>query len=126
MAKESFRTGDWPTPLAVRAGDLLFLSGTTSKLPTGEYLAAGDIEAQTHIVIDRIQETLALAGASLKDVVKVTAFILDIKQWSLFHNAYMQHFADDPPARTTIQAGGFEEGACVEIDVIALMPEKSR
>ena len=124
MQKQSITSPEWETPLAVIAGGFVFLSGTTSKEPEGNYLAPHDIEAQTHIVIDRVEAALKSVGSSLGHIVKVTAFIGDISQWSLFNTAYLEHFKTDRPARTTIQAGGFEEGACIELDVIAILPDQ--
>jgi 2-iminobutanoate/2-iminopropanoate deaminase len=125
MKKQSITSPEWETPLAVLANGFVFLSGTTSKEPEGHYLAAHDIAAQTHIVIDRVEAALKSVGSSLENIVKVTAFIGDISQWKLFNSAYLEHFKTDPPARTTIQAGGFEEGACVELDVIAVLPDQA-
>jgi 2-iminobutanoate/2-iminopropanoate deaminase len=122
MKKESIASPEWETPVAVIAGNFVFLSGTTSKEPDGRYLAANDIASQTHVVIDRIEVALKSVGSSLDDVVKVTAFIHDINQWKNFNTAYLERFKTNRPARTTIQAGGFEEGACVELDVIAIIP----
>lgn len=124
MKKHSITSPEWETPLAVIAGNFVFLSGTTSKEPDGRYIAANDITAQTHVVIDRIQEALESVGSSLENVVKVTAFIHDISQWKQFNTAYLEHFKANRPARTTIQAGGFEDGACVELDVIAILPDR--
>jgi len=120
MKKESFTSPEWETPKAVIAGGFIFLSGTTSKQPNGYYLAAGDIEAQTHIVIDRIEENLISVGSNLDNIVKVTAFLDDIQKWDLYNSAYLERFKSNRPARTTIQAGGFEEGACIELDIIAI------
>jgi 2-iminobutanoate/2-iminopropanoate deaminase len=122
MKKESIASPEWETPVAVIAGNFVFLSGTTSKEPDGRYLAANDIASQTHVVIDRIEVALKSVGSSLDDVVKVTAFIHDINQWKNFNTAYLERFKTNRPARTTIQVGGFEEGACVELDVIAIIP----
>jgi len=119
MKKESIPSEDWETPKAVRAGGFLFLSGVTSKQPDGQYLAHGDIKSQTHVVIDRIENTLESLDSSLGKVVKITAYVRSIDEWSLFNEAYLERFPVNRPARTTIQAGGFEEGACVELDVIA-------
>lgn len=112
---------NWTTPKAVIANGFVFLSGTTSKNPDGSYQAAGDIAAQTKVIIDRIAADLESVGSSLSDVVKVVAYLDDIDNWSLFNEVYLENFQNDRPARTTIQAGGFEPGACLEMDVIAVL-----
>ncbi len=124
MKKQSISSPEWETPEAVIAGDFIFLSGTTSKHPDGYYLGADDIEAQTNIVIDRIEASLVSAGSNLDNVVKVTVFLDDIQKWGQFNTAYLERFKTDRPARTTIQAGGFEEGACIELDVIAIKTDE--
>ncbi|HPT61252.1 MAG: RidA family protein [Aggregatilineales bacterium] len=121
--KRSIPSPDWGTPRAVIANGFIFLSGTTSKHPDGYYLAADDIVEQTNIVLDRIEADLKAAGSSLDDVVKVTVFLRDIKQWKEFNETYLKRFGKNRPARTTIQAGGFEDGACIEMDVIAIVAE---
>ena len=123
MKKQSITSPEWETPLAVIAGNFIFLSGTTSKEPDGHYIAAHDIIAQTHVVIDRVEAALKKVGSSLENVVKVTAYIDDINNWKQFNTTYLEHFETNRPARTTIQAGGFENGACVELDVIAIIPD---
>ena len=62
MKKHSITSPEWETPLAVIAGNFVFLSGTTSKEPDGHYIAANDITAQTHVVIDRIEAALESWG----------------------------------------------------------------
>ncbi len=124
MKKESVSSPDWQTPRAVKAGGFVYLSGTTSKTPERTVLATGDIIAQTHIIIKRIESDLSKAGTSLENVVKVTVFIDDIGKWSQFNQAYLEHFVKDRPARTTIQAGGFSPGVCIEMDAIAIIPDE--
>lgn len=121
MEKQVIYSPEWKTPKAVVAGGFVFLSGTTSKMPEGFYLADGDIAEQTRIIIERIKSDLEDAGSSLENIVKVVAYIDDIKNWAVFNQVYLEYFSQDPPARTTIQAGGFEQGACIEMDVIAVI-----
>ena len=86
---------------------------------TGE-LIGDDVGSQTHAVLDRIEHLLGAAGANLKDVVSVTAYLADIGDWDSFNNVYKTRFEPPFPARTTVGAG--LHGFLVEISVIAYLP----
>lgn len=94
-----------PVPLSrmVRAGGFLFLSGQIPLDADGQ-LVRGDIRSQTDAAIERIKESLALAGASLKDVVRVTAWLSDMALFAGFNETYASHFRSDFPTRSTVQA----------------------
>jgi len=106
---------------AVRAGDFLFLSGQVPVDPETGQLIGGDVAAQTHAVIDRIERLLAAAGALLSDVVSVTAYLADINDWDAFNQAYKTRFQQPFPSRTTVGVG--LHGFLVEITVIAYLPD---
>ena len=76
-----------PLSTAYRAGDLVFVSGQVGFGPDGK-LVAGGIEAETRQTLDNIAAALALAGASLADVVKVTVFLADLEEFSAFNAVY--------------------------------------
>lgn len=106
---------------AVRAGDFVFLSGQVPvDSETGE-LIGDDVATQTHAVLDRIERVLGLAGAKLRDVVSVTAYLADINDWDAFNDAYKTRFETPFPARTTVGAG--LHGFLVEISVVAFVGE---
>jgi len=94
-----------PVPLSrmVRAGGFLFLSG---QIPLGVdgQLVRGDIRSQTDAAIERIKDSLAAAGASLKDVVRVTVWLSDMALFEGFNETYADHFPSDFPTRSTVQA----------------------
>ncbi len=115
--------GEWDTPEAVVAGDVVYLSGTTAKRLDGGYEAVDDVAAQIEVVFDRVQTRLERAGASLGDVVKLVVYLRDIGHLAVLNGVYLRRFPGRRPARTTVQAGGFEVGAWVELDVIAVLPE---
>ncbi len=128
MKKEIIATDKAPKPSgaysqAVKLGDMVYVAGTCPfELGTGNVLAPGDIEAQTRIVLDYMQEILAAAGTSLEHVVKVTAFIDDLDQFKRYNQVYSEFFKVEPPARSTIEIGKFPFGMCVEIECIAYIP----
>ncbi|MCY1498519.1 putative aminoacrylate peracid reductase RutC [compost metagenome] len=92
-----------PFSRATQAGGFLFLSGQIPMDANGQ-VVRGDIASQTHAALDRIKETLALAGATLKDVVRVTVWLSDLALFAQFNEAYRNHFPSDFPSRSTVEA----------------------
>ena len=108
-----------PFSAAVRAGDLLFLSGQVALDPATSKLVAGDIGAQTEQIFANISAVLEAAGKSFDDVMKTTVYLADMKDFGAMNTVYARYFQTPYPARTTIQAAGLPLGAAVEIEVVA-------
>ncbi len=108
-----------PFAKAVRAGDYVHVSG---QVPTvnGEVVVGG-IAAQTEQVIENVKAVLALAGCGLEDVIKVTCWLDDARDFSSFNAVFEKHFGPNPPARSTVQSALMVD-AKVEIDAIAWKP----
>lgn len=111
-----------PFSPAVRAGDLLFLSGQVGNRPGTLELVEGGIQAETRQTLEKIRATLEEAGASMDDVVKCTVFLADIAEWEAMNEVYREFFASDPPARSAMGASGLALDARVEIECIAVAP----
>jgi 2-iminobutanoate/2-iminopropanoate deaminase len=104
---------------AVRAGNLIFVSGQVPKdARTGETRGA-DVREQTRAVLENVERVLHAAGASLADVVCVTAYLASIDDWGAFNDVYREVFNPPYPARTTV--GAQLHGFLVEISVIAFV-----
>lgn len=102
---------------ALIAGDLVFVSGQVPKDPrTGELLGT-TVEDQTRAVLANVARVLGYAGATLADVVSVTAYLADIGDWDAFNAVYREHFEPPYPTRTTL--GAHLHGVLVEISAIA-------
>ena len=108
-----------PFSAAVRAGDLLFLSGQVALDPATGKLIAGDIGVQTEQIFANISAVLEAAGKSLDDVMKTTVYLADMKDFGAMNTVYARYFQTPYPARTTIQVAGLPLGAAVEIEVVA-------
>ncbi len=98
-------------PHVRRAGDFLFVSGTSSRRPDNTIAGASadamgtlslDIREQTRAVIENIRDILASVGAGLEDVVEVTSFLVDMADFGGYNEVYGEFFGFDGPARTTV------------------------
>ena len=113
-------TGKAPKPLgayshAVKAGGFLFVAGQGARNPdTGEEegvtvdehgtITSYDIEVQTEAVIKNLRVVLQEAGLEMKDLVDVTVFLANMKDFPKYNQVYEKHFSfPDPPARTTVE-----------------------
>jgi 2-iminobutanoate/2-iminopropanoate deaminase len=114
--------GDVPAPRgaytpAIRAGDFVFVSGQVPQDPRTGQIVGEDVQAQTRQVMDNVRLALESAGASLADVVSVTAYLSDIGDWPAFNEVYKTLFAAPYPTRTTVGVG--LRGVLVELTVVA-------
>lgn len=120
MTKQTFGTSRVPLSPAVRAGDLVFVSGQVPTSPDGA-IVAGGIEEQTRAVLENMKAALALAGCEMADVVKCTVILTDVADFPAFNQVYASYFPAEPPARTTLQARLVID-IKVEIEAIAYKP----
>ena len=103
----------------VRAGDFVYVAGQGGIDPNTGAVPDG-IEAQTAQAIDNIRAVLEAAGATLGDVVKVTAHLADVADFAAYDAVYRGMFAEPRPVRTTV--GSTLIGIAVEIDAVAYVP----
>ncbi len=108
-----------PYSQAVRTGDFLFCAGQIPVDPATGNLIEGDIEAQTHRVLQNVRAILASENLSFKNVVKSTVFMIDLAEFSKMNGVYSQYFTADFPARSTVQVAALPKAARVEIEIIA-------
>lgn len=111
-----------PFSRAVHAGGFLFLSGQLPMDSEGQ-IVRGDIAVQAHATMDRIGESLALAGASFNDVVKATVWLSDLALFQQFNEVYQSYFPQGFPTRSAVEAK-LAFGADVEIEVQAWLGGK--
>jgi len=109
-----------PYSQAVRAGKLIFASGQIPIDPsTGEFVAGG-IAEQTEQVLRNLTAVFEAAGIGLAQVVKTTVFLADMEDFVAMNEVYGRFFAQQPPARATVQAARLPRDARVEIEAIAV------
>ena len=109
-----------PYSPAIRAGQLLFVSGQVPIDPATGNMITGGIADQTRRVLDNIGELLPAAGRSFGDVVRTTVFLADMNDFAAMNEVYGEYFAEPYPARATVQVARLPKDALVEIDVIAM------
>lgn len=108
---------------AVRAGDLIYLTGQVP-MQDGAPMTTGSIEEQTRVCIELIRETLAEAGCGLTDVVKSMVWLRSRDDFPGFNAVYGEYFSDGPPARSAL-VSEFLVDVRVEIECIAYSPAGS-
>ncbi len=91
-------------------GDLVFVSGTSSRRPDDTFVGVDvidgvtvtDIRAQTRAVIENIRDILEAVGASLDDLVQVTCYLVDMADFAAYNETYAEYFTESGPTRTTV------------------------
>jgi 2-iminobutanoate/2-iminopropanoate deaminase len=110
-----------PYSAGIRAGNLLFLSGSIPLDPATGHVVAGDITAQATRVLDNIAALLSAAGASFGDVVKTTVFLADMNEFAAMNEVYAKYFTAPFPARSTVQVSRLPRDVRLEIEVVAML-----
>jgi 2-iminobutanoate/2-iminopropanoate deaminase len=109
----------------VRAGGFLFLSAIRGRDPKGHSMPDDPLQ-QARRALQNLEAVLKASGATLKHVVKVTLYLHDLEKRNAFHQAWMEFFPEDPPARIAVcvaDANAAPGGkAHYALDVIALAP----
>jgi 2-iminobutanoate/2-iminopropanoate deaminase len=124
MPKKHITSADAPKPIGpysqgVISGGLLFASGQIALDPATGQLIEGDVAAQTERVIKNLLAVLKEAKMGPENVVKTTVFLASMADFAKMNEVYERFLGKEPPARSTVQAGGLPKGAKVEIDMIA-------
>jgi 2-iminobutanoate/2-iminopropanoate deaminase len=104
---------------ALRAGQLLFMSGQIPIDPKTGQMVTGDIATCARRVMDNLGALLTAAGLTFANVVRTTIFLADMNDFAAVNEVYASYFADPKPARVTVQAAALPRGARLEIDAIA-------
>ena len=122
---KKINTSEAPEPVgpysqAIRAGDFLFISGQIPLNPQSRKIE-GNIKEQTERVIKNIEAILKAENSSLEDVVKVTVYLKDLKEFGEMNEIYERYFGNSKPARVTVEVSGLPKNARIEMDAIAYL-----
>ena len=107
---------------AVRAGDFIFVSGQVAKDEKGN-MCDSSIEDETRWTIESIKRILALDGADLADVVKVTAYLEDARNFGRYNKVFAEYFPEGNISRTTVEARAVIE-CKIEMDAVVYKPKR--
>ena len=127
MEKQIIHTADAPAPIgpysqAVRAGNILFISGQIAINPATNKLIMDNIALETEQVMKNLKAILETAGSSFAQVVKTGIFLSDMSHFGTVNEVYSQFMVEPYPARETVAVKGLPRNVNVEISMIALIP----
>ena len=122
-------------PHIKRAGDFLFVSGTSSRRPDNSFAGASadamgtvtlDIRTQTRAVIENIRDILASEGAGLEHLVEISAFLVNMNDFGGYNEAYGEFFSANGPTRTTVAVHQLPHPhLLIEIKAVAYFPAQA-
>lgn len=120
----------WPSRYtfspAVRAGNLLFISGTTAGDEHGQIVGPGDIVAQTRYIFEKFGRLLRAAGGGFEHIVETTDYVTTTENYARTAGVRREFFGERFPTATgVIVAGLLREGALIEISAVAVLPDPS-
>ena len=126
MPKQVIATENAPAAVGaysqgIIANGFVFTAGQIPLIPGTSSLRESGIAAQTRQSMNNVKGVLEAAGSGLDKVVKTTVFLADIEDFAAFNAVYAEFFPNNPPARSTVQAGGLPLGALVEIEALATL-----
>ncbi|MBB3214157.1 2-aminomuconate deaminase [Herbaspirillum sp. Sphag1AN] len=120
-------------PHVKRAGDFLFVSGTSSRRPDNSFVGVEvdpmgvtqlDIRAQTRAVIDNIRDILRSVGADLNNVVEISTFLVNMNDFGGYNDVYGEYFDYEGPTRTTVAVHQLPHPhLLIEIKAVAYHPQ---
>ena len=123
MSKNIIHTDKAPEAIgtysqAVKHRDLVFISGQIPLDPESMEMVTGGIEAQIRRVFDSLSAVCTAAGGSLDDIVKLTVFLTDLRNFPQVNTIMGQYFTAPYPARAAVEVSALPKGVDVEMDAI--------
>ena len=115
-----------PYSQAVRAGNVLYVSGQIPLDPESGNLVQGDFAAQAKRVFENLKAVLQESRAEFRHVVKATVYLTDLSNFQNLNSIYAEYFGEHKPARSTVGVAQLPRGAGVEIDLIAVLDPSLR
>ena len=124
MKREVISTDGAPAAIgaysqAVKAGDLVYISGQIPMTPDGE-LITGDVSEQTRQSLENLKAILEESGSSLEDTIKVNIYASDMDNFGAINDVYSEYFTTEPPARAFVEVAGLPKDVDVEISAVAI------
>jgi 2-iminobutanoate/2-iminopropanoate deaminase len=124
MSKEIINSNQAPEPIgpysqAVKAGNLLFVSGQIAINRASGVMVTSSIPNETNQVMANLEAILKEAGTSFNNVVKCSIFLKDMNNFPVVNEVYGKYFTSNPPARETVEVSRLPKDVNVEISCIA-------
>ena len=110
-----------PYSQAIQVDKQLFVSGQIAIDPATGEVQSGDVESQTHRVMQNLNAILEAAGGSLDSIAKCTIFLKDLANFAAVNEVYGSYFRTAPPARATVEVSRLPKDVDVEIDAVAFL-----
>jgi 2-iminobutanoate/2-iminopropanoate deaminase len=107
-----------PYSQAVKSGGLIFTAGQIALDPASGQIIEGDVAKQTTRVMENLKAIVEAAGSTLDRTVKATVYLKDMSDFAEMNTVYGRYFAQNPPARSTVEAARLPRDVRVEIDLI--------
>ena len=127
MAKKIIKTDQAPAAIGpynqgIIANGFVFTAGQIPLDPATGQIVGNDIQTQARQSLRNLQNVLEAGGAGLRDVVKVTVFLQDLKDFAAMNQIYAEFFGDECPARSAVQVARLPKDALVEVEAVAVLP----
>ena len=110
-----------PYSQAIKAGNMVFVSGQLPVDPATGAFAGEDIVSQTHRSLQNVRAILQSAGLGMEHIVKTTVFLKDMGEFAAMNGAYAEYFTGTCPARAAVQVAALPKDARVEIEAVAII-----
>ncbi len=128
MAKKLVLDPGWPRAkksgfaMATQVGETIYVAGQVAQDPDGKLVGAGDMAAQARQVFANIRDILAVAGATMDDVVKITAYVTDMGKYGEYNAVRAEVFPKAQMASATVASPTLvRDGFLVEVEAIAVV-----
>ena len=110
-----------PYSQAVISNGFVYTAGQIPMNPKTGKVEASDLKGQVRQVLDNLSAVLEAANSSLKEIIKLTVFMVDLNDFAILNNVFKEYFPEDPPARSAVQVSRLPKDVLVEIEAIAVV-----
>ena len=115
-----------PYSQAIKVGNIIFCSGQIPLDPNTGAVVGTDVATQTEQVLRNLEAVLDVTNSGLFQVCKTTVFLKNMEDFPAMNAVYAKHFPVDPPARATVEVARLPKDVLVEIDCIAIIPQRNQ
>ncbi len=114
-----------PYSQAIKVGNMIFCSGSIPLDPASGEVVGTDVATQTEQVLKNLEAVLQVVDSGLFQVAKTTVYLKNMEDFPAMNEVYAKFFQVDPPARATVEVARLPKDVLVEIDCIAIVPERA-